>query len=130
MCVPYVSTRCGFAGILARGETSPEPKVPMTCDLIRRCILAAALLAAAALAQAQTPAVTAAPAPQAAADTRLPAQLSEAGADLQLPGGTLQLRAVSGNVLRLHFVPEAGETAPTLVMAPAAAHPPAPRSKK
>jgi alpha-glucosidase (family GH31 glycosyl hydrolase) len=45
-------------------------------------------------------------------------QLRQGGADLRLSGGTLSLRLIGGNVLRLHFVPKTGETPPTLVMAP------------
>jgi alpha-glucosidase len=50
--------------------------------------------------------------------TEAKAQAREDEADLRLAGGTLSLRLISGNVLRVHFIPERGATAPTLVMAP------------
>jgi alpha-glucosidase (family GH31 glycosyl hydrolase) len=40
-----------------------------------------------------------------------------------LSGGTLSLRLMSDNVLHLHFIPTAGATPPTLVMAPQAGGP-------
>ena len=45
-------------------------------------------------------------------------QVREDGADVRLAGGTLSLRLLGDNTLRVHFIPEAGTTPPTLVMAP------------
>ena len=45
-------------------------------------------------------------------------QLTDGGADLRLAGGILSLRLIGGNVLHVHFIPKAGATPPTLVMAP------------
>lgn len=84
----------------------------MTGDRLRLRVLGAALLAAAwqASALAATP-----PAPlRAPADV----QLRHAGADVPLAGGTLSLRFVGANVLRVHFIPAIGATPAGLVMAP------------
>lgn len=48
-------------------------------------------------------------------------QLRDGGADIRLAGGTLSLRLIGDDVVRLHFIPPAGATAPSLVMAPHAA---------
>jgi alpha-glucosidase len=58
-----------------------------------------------------------------AATPARPAQIREDGADLRLAGGTLSLRLLGGNVLRVHFIPESGASPPTLVMAPHSADP-------
>jgi hypothetical protein len=54
-------------------------------------------------------------------------QLRHGGADVRLCGGTLSLRLL-GTVLRVHFIPRAGATPPTLVMAPHATGPAADES--
>jgi alpha-glucosidase (family GH31 glycosyl hydrolase) len=71
------------------------------------------LLVAAAL-QSRTHAAT----PPTAIAARAEAQLRDGGADLPVAGGTLSLRLIGGNVVHVHFVPRAGATPPTLVMAP------------
>lgn len=80
----------------------------MTAD---RLWLGAALLATAWQAHA---------AAQAAPGTRLAVQVRPGGADLRVSGDTFALRLIAGNVLRVHFIPATGVTAPTLVMAPTA----------
>ena len=57
------------------------------------------------------------------ATTRTPAgvHVRKTGADMRLSGGSLSLRVMDGNILHVHFVPSAGSTPPTLVMAPGAA---------
>ena len=84
----------------------------MTGDRIRLGVLGTLLLATAWQPRAH------AAVPQAAAGARAGVELRAGGADLRLPGGTLALRLVSGNVLHMHFIPTAGATPPTLVMAP------------
>ena len=91
----------------------------MTGDRIRLGVLGALLLATAWRPQT---------CPAAAADPRHAAgvltpgiQPRKSGADIRLAGGTLSLRFITGNVLRMHFVPLTGATPPTLVMAPNAA---------
>ncbi|HEX4267307.1 MAG TPA: TIM-barrel domain-containing protein [Steroidobacteraceae bacterium] len=61
--------------------------------------------------------------PRATAGTQPAVQLREGGADLRLSGGTLSLRLIGGNILRMHFVPRSGATPPTLVMTPHATRP-------
>ena len=56
----------------------------------------------------------------AAASTEAGVQLRAGGADVRLSGGTLSLRLIGGKVLHVHFIPRAGATPPTLVMAPEA----------
>ena len=84
----------------------------MTGDRIRLRVLGAMLLATLWQAQAH------AAAPRAAAGASASVQLRRAGADVRLAGGTLSLRLLSANVLRVHFVPASGPTPPDLVMAP------------
>jgi alpha-glucosidase len=83
----------------------------MTGDRIRLRVLGAALLAIAGQAQAH------AAGPRSAARASA-VQLRPAGADVHLSGGTLALRLMGEGVLRVHFIPAAGATAPALVMAP------------
>ena len=45
-------------------------------------------------------------------------RLRASAADVRLVGGTLSLRLIGGNALHVHFIPAAGATPPTLVMAP------------
>ena len=52
------------------------------------------------------------------------AQLRDVGTNVRLSAGTLSLRLIDDNVLHVHFIPTAGATPPTLVMAPHAAGPP------
>jgi alpha-glucosidase len=91
----------------------------MTGNRIRLGILGTLLLAAAW--QPQTcaaAAVRAAEPRQAAGALARDVQLRNDGADIPLAGGTLSLRLLMGDVLRLHFIPRTGATSPTLVMAP------------
>src|SRR5215469_17168913 len=90
----------------------------MIGDRMRQCALCALLLAAAW----RTPACGAGAAvPRAAASAAKGVQLQDAGADIRLSGGNLSLRLMDGNILHVHFIPAAGATPPTLVMAPGAA---------
>ncbi|MGA7537464.1 MAG: TIM-barrel domain-containing protein [Steroidobacteraceae bacterium] len=84
----------------------------MTGDRIRLRVLGAALLSCAW--QAQTHAAV----PRAPADTSMSVRVTQTGADIRLSGGTLSLRLLGENVLRVHFVPATGATPPALVMAP------------
>jgi alpha-glucosidase len=84
----------------------------MTGDRIRLRVLGALLLATAW----QAPTHAAVPRP--AIDASTGVQLRQAGADIRLSGGTLALRLMGDNVLRMHFVPATGATPPSLVMAP------------
>ena len=61
--------------------------------------------------------------PRAAAGTPKGVQLRDGGADIRVAGGSLSLRLIADNVLRVHFLPAAGATPPTLVMAPRTAPP-------
>lgn len=89
----------------------------MTGDRIRLGMAAALLLAAGAQAQAHATQAhaTQAHAASGAANT---VRVRPSGADLPLSGGTLSLRVIAGNVLRIHYIPAAGATPPTLVMSP------------
>lgn len=84
----------------------------MTGDRLRLGLLAAFLLATAW--QAPTQAAV----PRATASSRMSLQLRDGGADVRMSDGTLSLRLIGGNVLRVHFVPETGATRPALVLAP------------
>jgi alpha-glucosidase len=83
----------------------------MTGDRFRLGMLAAWVLAAGSLPQAH------AAIPRAPAEMPATVRLRHAGADLRVAGGTLSLRVIGGDILHVHFVPAAGATAPTLVMA-------------
>jgi alpha-glucosidase len=48
------------------------------------------------------------------------AHLQDTGATIRVAGGTLSLRLMGGNVLRVHFIPTTGATPAALVMAPGA----------
>jgi alpha-glucosidase len=54
----------------------------------------------------------------AGAGARVAVQLRDGAADIRLAGGTLSLRLMGANVLRVHFIPKTGATPPTLAMAP------------
>ena len=84
----------------------------MTGNRIRARVLGALLLAG--LWQAQTHAAV----PRAPAGASASVQIRAAGADIPLAGGTLSLRLIGGNVLRVHFIPATGATPADLVMAP------------
>jgi alpha-glucosidase len=86
----------------------------MRGDRIRLRALGALLLAMAW--QAQAPAAV----PRMTAARAAAVRLRPAGADLPLSGGTLALRLLGDDVLRVHFVPAAGATPSALVMAPQA----------
>ncbi|HUA25133.1 MAG TPA: TIM-barrel domain-containing protein [Steroidobacteraceae bacterium] len=110
----------------------------MTGNRIRLRMFAALLVAGALQAQthaAARPAVAGTRAEVRSAAVRPPAastqpeapaheaQVRKDGADLRLAGGTLSLRLLGDNTLCVHFVPDAGSTPPTLVMAPHPAGP-------
>jgi alpha-glucosidase len=84
----------------------------MTGDRIRLRLLGAALLAILWQAQAHAAAARAPMRPSMAVQPR------HSGADIHLAGGTLSLRLVGENVLRVHFLPATGATPPSLVMSP------------
>ena len=89
----------------------------MTGDRIRLGVLGALLLGCVWQPQAH------AAVPRTAAGTQADVELRDGGADLGLAGGTLSLRVIGGNVLHVHFIPAAGATPATLVMAPQATAP-------
>src|SRR5581483_10125417 len=114
------------AGLLQRDpaiEGRPDSRtfsgrrIKMTGDRIRLGVLGALLLGCVWRPQAH------AAVPRTAAVTRPDVELRGGGADLGLAGGTLSLRVLGGNVLHVHFIPAAGATPPTLVMAPQASTP-------
>ncbi|HEY7888104.1 MAG TPA: TIM-barrel domain-containing protein [Steroidobacteraceae bacterium] len=86
----------------------------MTGDRVRLGMLGVLLLVTAW--QARTLAAV----PRATTNTPAGVQVLDTGADIPLSGGRLSLRLISDNVLHIHFIPAAGATPPTLVMAPGA----------
>jgi alpha-glucosidase len=95
----------------------------MTGDRARLGVLCASWLATGWAWQAQAhaadqPARALAAAQQPTAPALMGAHVRDAGADVPVAGGTLSLRLMGGNALRVHFVPRSGATPAALVMAP------------